>query len=216
MKSLLTPKAMFQAFFIVVSTGRYIADAGSTTSDLAKGADAVGSVLRILDRRSMIDPDDPRGINENTAITGDIELNSVSFHYPTRPGRMILNGLSLKIDAGKTVALVGESGSGKSTIIALIERFYDPSKGSIEIDGNDIKNYNLKYLRSRIALVSQEPSIFAGTIRDNILYGKENSNETEIETAAKLANAHEFIRYGPIKRQKNSAASLTSFTLTTN
>ncbi|KAK9938379.1 hypothetical protein M0R45_015122 [Rubus argutus] len=106
---------------------------------------------------------------------------------------MILKGLSLRIDAGKTVALVGQSGSGKSTIIGLIERFYDPIKGSVFIDEQDIKNYNLRLLRAHVALVSQEPTLFAGTIRENIAYGKENSTESEIKRAAVLANAHEFI-----------------------
>ncbi|KAI9192672.1 hypothetical protein LWI28_026367 [Acer negundo] len=101
--------------------------------------------------------------------------------------------LSLKIDAGTFVALVGQSGSGKSTIIRLIERFYDPSNGSVEVDGVDIKHYNLRALRSHIALVSQEPTLFMGTIHDNIAYGKENATEAEIVEAATIANAHDFI-----------------------
>jgi len=91
------------------------------------------------------------------------------------------------------VALVGQSGSGKSTIIGLVERFYDPIKGSVLIDGQDVKSYNLRNLRSYIALVSQEPTLFAGTVRENIIYGKEEVTEGEIRKAAKLANAHEFI-----------------------
>ncbi|KAI3491270.1 hypothetical protein L1887_44403 [Cichorium endivia] len=106
---------------------------------------------------------------------------------------MILQGLSLKIEAGKTVALVGQSGSGKSTVIGMIERFYDPMRGSILIDERDLKDYNLRDLRSHIALVSQEPTLFAGSIRYNIVYGKEEASESEIRKAAKLANAHEFI-----------------------
>ncbi|KAG1331379.1 ABC transporter B family member 15 [Cocos nucifera] len=192
-RGLITSKHLFQAFFILMSMGRYIADAGSMTSDLAKGTDAVRSVLEILDRRSKIEPDDPEGIKEKTLIIGDIEFKNVSFYYTTRPEQIILNGLNLKIDAGKTVALVGQSGSGKSTIIRLIERFYDPSTGSVEIDGQNIKSYNLKYLRSHIALVSQEPTLFAGTIRDNISYGRESATENDIMNAAMLANAHEFI-----------------------
>jgi ATP-binding cassette subfamily B (MDR/TAP) protein 1 len=128
-------------------------------------------------------------------LKGDIKLKDVFFSYPARPDQMILKGLNLEIEAGKTVALVGQSGSGKSTIIGLIERFYDPIKGSIFIDNCDIKELHLKSLRSHIALVSQEPTLFAGTIRDNIVYGKEDASEDEIRRAARLANAHEFIRY---------------------
>lgn len=117
------------------------------------------------------------------------------FAYPSRPDQMIFKGLSLKIRAGTSVALVGQSGSGKSTIIGLVERFYDPLKGSVLIDEKDVNDYNLRTLRSHIALVSQEPTLFAGTIGENIAYGKEGARESEIRKAAMLANAHEFIRY---------------------
>ncbi|KAJ8615575.1 hypothetical protein MRB53_034947 [Persea americana] len=189
----LAPKHLFQAFFILVSTGKVIADAGTMTSDLAKGSNAVRSVFEILDRKSEIEPDDPQGIKPKKMIKGRIELKNVYFSYPSRPEQMIFQGLSIRIDHGETVALVGQSGSGKSTIIGLIERFYDPLKGSVEIDGQDIKSYNLRRLRSHIALVSQEPTLFAGTIRENIAYGKENATETEITQAAIVANAHDFI-----------------------
>ena len=89
------------------------------------------------------------------------------------------------------MALVGQSGSGKSTIICIIERFYDPLKGTVKIDG---RTFNLRNLRKHIALVGQEPTLFAGSIQDNILYGKENATEGEIIEAAKAANAHDFIR----------------------
>ena len=118
------------------------------------------------------------------------------FAYPARPDQLIFKGLNLRIEAGRTVALVGQSGSGKSTIIGLIDRFYDPMKGIVSIYGQDIKNYNLRMLRAHIALVSQEPTLFAGTICENIAYGKENAKESEIRKASKLVNAHEFIGYG--------------------
>ncbi|KAI3779497.1 hypothetical protein L2E82_09218 [Cichorium intybus] len=191
-KGLVTPKEMFQVFFILMTTGKNIADAGSMSSDLSKGGGAVRCVLAILDRKSEIDPDDSEGLTIKR-INGDIELKSVYFSYPSRPEQMILQGLSLKIEAGKTVALVGQSGSGKSTVIGMIERFYDPMRGSILIDERDLKDYNLRDLRSHIALVSQEPTLFAGSIRYNIVYGKEEASESEIRKAAKLANAHEFI-----------------------
>ncbi|XP_034677879.1 putative multidrug resistance protein [Vitis riparia] len=193
-QGLITPKRLFQAFLILTFTAKIIADAGSMTSDLSKGSNAIRSVFAILDRKSEIDPENSWGIDpEKTTVKGRIELKNVFFAYPARPNQLILKGLSLKIEAGKTVALVGQSGSGKSTIIGLIERFYDPLRGSIHIDELDIKNHNLRILRSNIALVSQEPTLFAATIRENIAYGKENATESEIRKAAVLANAHEFI-----------------------
>lgn len=112
---------------------------------------------------------------------------------------MILTGVNLQIDAAKVAAIVGRSRSGKSTIIKLIERFYDTSSGSIDVDSINIKSYNLRALRSHVALVSQEPTLFAGTIRDNIAYAKENATEAEIIEAATIANAHDFIRFHSIK-----------------
>ncbi|KAK9277914.1 hypothetical protein L1049_027471 [Liquidambar formosana] len=188
----ITYRHLFQTFFILVSTGKVIAEAGSITSDLSKGTNALKSLFIILNRKTKMDPDEPDGIKPER-VNGDIELKEVDFFYPTRPKQMILKCLNLKIDAGKVVALVGQSGSGKSTIIRMIERFYDPTKGSVVVDGIDIKYYNLRALRSHIALVSQEPTLFAGTIHENITYAKENATEAEIIEAATLANAHEFI-----------------------
>ncbi|XP_072085762.1 ABC transporter B family member 15 isoform X1 [Arachis hypogaea] len=193
----ITSKALFETFMILVSTGRVIADAGSMTSDLAKGSDAVASVFAILDRYTKIEPDDPEGYKPEK-LTGQMELKDVHFAYPARPNVMIFEGFSMQIDAGKSTALVGQSGSGKSTILGLIERFYEPMKGQVSIDGRDIKSYNLRSLRKHIALVSQEPTLFGGTIKENIAYGAcENDekvvSESEIIEAARVANAHEFI-----------------------
>lgn len=193
-QGLVTPKQLFQAFFILMSTGKNIADVGSMTSDIAKGANAIASIFAILDRETEIDPQQLEGIKVKDRIHGEIEFKNVFFAYPARPDQFIFKGLNLRIKAGTTVALVGQSGSGKSTAIGLIERFYDPERGAVLIDGNNIKSYNLRSLRSHIALVSQEPTLFAGTIRENILFGQDDLAENEIRKAAKLANAHEFIR----------------------
>ncbi|KAJ0043340.1 hypothetical protein Pint_19387 [Pistacia integerrima] len=189
----ISSKALFETFMILVSTGRVIADAGSMTTDLAKGSDAVGSVFAVLDRYTRIEPEDPEGYQPEK-VTGHIELEEVHFAYPARPDVMIFKGFSIKIEAGKSTALVGQSGSGKSTIIGLITRFYDPLKGMVKIDGRDIRSYHLRSLRRHIALVSQEPTLFAGTIRENIIYGaSDKTDESEIIEAAKAANAHDFI-----------------------
>lgn len=189
----LAAKALFQTFMILVSTGRVIADAATLTNDLAKGSEAIGSVFAVLDRYSLIEPEDPEGHKPNK-ITGHVELRDVDFAYPSRPDVTIFREFSLKIEAGKSTALVGQSGSGKSTIIGLIERFYDPLRGAVKVDGRDIKAYHLRSLRKHIALVSQEPTLFAGTIRQNIAYGaSEDVDESEIVEAAKAANAHDFV-----------------------
>ncbi|CAN6477732.1 unnamed protein product [Victoria cruziana] len=188
----ISAKQLFATFMVLVRTGKIIADAGSMTSDLAKGSDAIKSVFTILDRYTEIEPDDPDGYRVNK-LEGHVELKEVDFAYPSRPDTLIFKSFFLSLEAGKSTAIVGKSGSGKSTIVGLIERFYDPIRGTVEIDGRDVRSYNLKSLRKHIALVCQEPTLLAGTIRENILYGRENASEAEILDAARAANAHEFI-----------------------
>ncbi|KAK4386992.1 putative multidrug resistance protein [Sesamum angolense] len=191
-KGLISPQRLFQAFLALLFTAYTIAEAGSMTNDISRGSNAVRSVFAVLDRKSEIDPESSDR-RKTESIRGRVELRKVVFAYPSRPDQLILKGLSLRINAGTTVALVGQSGSGKSTIISLIERFYDPINGSVCIDDKDIRDYNLRSLRSHIALVSQEPTLFAGTIYENIAYGEKNARESEIRKAAILANAHDFI-----------------------
>ncbi|CAF4700599.1 unnamed protein product, partial [Rotaria sp. Silwood1] len=158
-------------------------------------AEAAGSgiyVFDLIERKTKIDASSDEG-NKPESIIGDIEFNNVTFTYPARPETTILNSLSLKISCGKTAALVGPSGCGKSTIIQLIERFYDPDNGRILLDGKDLKTLNVSWLRSHIGLVSQEPVLFTGSIEDNIRFGKSDATDEEVQTAAKLANAHDFI-----------------------
>ncbi|XP_072995969.1 putative multidrug resistance protein [Typha latifolia] len=188
----ITSKELFQTFMILVSTGRVIADAGSMTSDLAKGADAVASVFDVLDRVTRIEPEDDEGYKPER-LRGDVEIKSIDFAYPARPEVYVFRGFSLRIEASKSTALVGQSGSGKSTIVGLIERFYDPVKGAVMIDGKDVRSYHLRSLRRHIGMVSQEPTLFGGTVRENIVYGTEAATEAEVEDAARAANAHDFI-----------------------
>ncbi|CAF4238538.1 unnamed protein product, partial [Rotaria sordida] len=147
-------------------------------------------VIDIIDRQTKIDVSSDEGDKPENMI-GDIEFNNVIFTYPARQETPILNKLSLKILSGKTVALVGASGCGKSTIIQLIQRFYDPDEGEILLDGKDIKTLNVSWLRSHIGIVSQEPVLFTGSIEDNIRFGKLNATDDEVQTAAKKANAHD-------------------------
>lgn len=138
----------------------------------------------------QIDPFSPEGIVPER-VQGSLEFKDVTFSYPSRPGVSILQNFSLAIPAGKTVALVGPSGGGKSTVLSLIERFYDPLEGSVSLDGVDIKDLNLAHYRKTLGYVGQEPSLFATTIRENIAYGASNPTQEDIERAAKMANAHD-------------------------
>ena len=109
----------------------------------------------------------------------------------------ILNGLTLKVENGKTVALVGSSGCGKSTVVQLLQRFYDPLSGSLLVDGVDIRELNIRWLRQHIGVVSQEPVLFAMSIAENIRYGRDSVSQQDIEKAAEQANAHDFISQLP-------------------
>lgn len=158
----------------------------------AAGQAAAYKMFETIKRKPKIDPCDTSGITlEN--IEGDIELRDVYFRYPARPEVQIFVGFSLHVPSGTTAALVGQSGSGKSTVISLVERFYDPDAGEVLIDGIDLKKLQLKRIRETIGLVSQEPILFATSLRENIAYGKENATDQEIRTAIELANAAKFI-----------------------
>jgi ATP-binding cassette, subfamily B (MDR/TAP), member 1 len=149
-------------------------------------------MFETIKRKPNIDAYDTSGvILEN--IKGDIELKDVYFRYPARPDVQIFAGFSFYIPSGTTAALVGQSGSGKSTIISLLERFYDPESGEVLIDGVSLKSFQVKWIREQIGLVGQEPVLFTASIKENIAYGKEGATDEEIVTAITLANAKNFI-----------------------
>ncbi|KAL6186144.1 hypothetical protein ACLB2K_042265 [Fragaria x ananassa] len=184
---------VFRVFFALTMTAMALSQQGSMAPDASKGKSSAASIFAILDRKSKIDASDDSGTTiEN--LKGEIEFSHVSFKYPNRPNVPIFQDLCLTIRYGKTVALVGESGSGKSTVVSLLQRFYDPDSGHITLDGTKLQTLQLKWLRQQMGLVSQEPILFNDTIRANIAYGKEGSvTEAEIIAAAELANAHKFI-----------------------
>uniref|UniRef100_A0A183TRZ1 ABC transporter domain-containing protein n=1 Tax=Schistocephalus solidus TaxID=70667 RepID=A0A183TRZ1_SCHSO len=124
---------------------------------------------------------------------GQIEFRDVSFSYPQRPNIPILKHFNLKISPGETVAVVGPSGSGKSTIVQLIQRHYDVNQGQVLIDDVDIRDLDVKWLREQMGVVSQEPVLFAGSVRTNIGMMESEASQDDIEQAAKVANAHDFI-----------------------
>ena len=131
--------------------------------------------------------------------SGDISINSVHFNYPSRPEVKVLQGMSVSVKPGQTLALVGPSGCGKSTAVSLVERFYDPVTGNVTLEGTDIRDLNLSWLRRQIGIVSQEPVLFDATIAENIRYGAlyRQVSDQEVIEAAKSANIHTFIESLP-------------------
>jgi ATP-binding cassette subfamily B (MDR/TAP) protein 1 len=129
------------------------------------------------------------------SVDGTVEFRDVHFRYPTRPEQPVLRGLNLTVKPGQYIALVGASGCGKSTTIALLERFYDPLAGGIYVDGKEISSLNINEYRSFIALVSQEPTLYQGTIRENVLLGADRDDvpDSEIEFACHEANIYDFV-----------------------
>jgi len=149
-------------------------------------------MFETIKRKPKIDAYDTSGVVMED-IRGDIELRDVYFSYPARKNVQIFSGFSLYVPSGTTAALVGQSGSGKSTVISLLERFYDPDAGEVLIDGINLKNFQVRWIREQIGLVSQEPILFAASIKENIIYGKEGATDEEIKSAITLANAKTFI-----------------------
>lgn len=146
-----------------------------------------------LDRKTEIEPDTPPQVSDHIKIEGRIKFQHVKFNYPLRQEVTVLNNFSLQIEAGSKVALVGPSGAGKSSILALLLRYYDPREGRMFIDEKEIREYNLRWLRTQIGLVQQEPILFSWSIKENICYGNNMASETEIVEVARAANIHEFV-----------------------
>lgn len=171
---------------------RSILSALPNLTAITEASAAVTRLFEMVDRVPTIDSEDKKG-KALSHVRGEIEFKDIYFCYPSRPDSPVLQGFSLTIPAGKRVGLVGGSGSGKSTVIALLERFYDPVEGEILLDGHKINKLQLKWLRSHLGLVNQEPVLFATSIKENILFGKEGASMESVISAAKAANAHDFI-----------------------
>lgn len=197
---------LFSAFFSMVEAAFGLGLAAPHFKAFGAAQGSAGKLWEVIDRRSEIDPLSTSGrILE--AVSGRIVFEEVSFAYAGRKDHSVLDGIDMEFLPGKTHAIVGGSGCGKSTIVRLIERFYDPGCGSIKIDGVNLMELNVQWLRSQIGFVSQTPTLFAATIRENIAFGaamdqSDDLNEKlkrqevcdkDIVDAAKLANAHQFI-----------------------
>ncbi|XP_051577068.1 antigen peptide transporter 1 [Myxocyprinus asiaticus] len=155
-----------------------------------KAVGASEKIFEYVDRKPDIPPD---GSLAPQALKGHVHFKNITFAYPKRPDTNVLKNVSLELKAGQITALVGPSGAGKSTFVCLLERFYQPQNGEILLDQKPLLTYKDQYLHEKISVVSQEPVLFARTVRENIKYGKENASDEEMYAAAKLANAHEFI-----------------------
>ena len=160
--------------------------------ELQRAAGATERLIEMLHAEDPVtDPQTPKALPR--PVQGGITLENVVFHYPARPEAAALNGISLSVAPGETVALVGPSGAGKSTILQLLMRFYDPQSGSIRLDGLDLRDLARDDFRSAMALVPQDPVIFAASALENIRFGRPDASEAEVQAAALAAAAHDFI-----------------------
>ena len=176
-----------------VAIGASLGSLASLYGQFREGTGAIERVFEIIDTRpTVLDAPDARPLG---IVAGRIELDGVSFTY--LPDRLVLRDVSLAIPAGETLALVGPSGSGKTTLVGLIPRLWDVTAGAIRVDGVDIRDVTVDSLRGQIGLVAQEATLFGGTVRENILYGRLDATEAEMVAAAAAANAHDFISVLP-------------------
>nr|XP_045016866.1 phosphatidylcholine translocator ABCB4 isoform X1 [Jaculus jaculus] len=185
-------------FFSILIGAFSVGQAAPCIDAFANARGAACMIFNIIDNNPKIDSFSERGHKPDN-IKGNLEFSDVHFSYPSRANIKILKGLNLKVQSGQTVALVGNSGCGKSTTVQLLQRLYDPTEGTISIDGQDIRNFNVRYLREIIGVVSQEPVLFSTTIAENIRYGRGNATMDDIKKAVKEANAYEFIMKLPQK-----------------
>lgn len=186
------PSNLVGSFFCIITSSLALGQAISFLTDLGAAKGVARKIFDTIKLKSSIDimACPAKTIKD---LRGQITFTNVHFNYPARPDKPVLQGFTLDIPAGKTVAFCGASGCGKSTTIGLLERYYLPKSGTIRVDGEDIEELDLNWLRSQMALVSQEPTLFTTSIRENIRLGRLDATDVEIEQAAKQANAHDFI-----------------------
>jgi ATP-binding cassette subfamily B protein len=184
--------AAFMFYAVMVGTG--FATLSEVWGDVQRAAGATERLLELVHTASDLED---AGKPQTLAANPVMALKSVSFAYPSRPDTLALDSVSLTIEAGRSLALVGPSGAGKSTIFELLQRFYDPQAGCLELDGVDIRDMPLTQLRAQLAIVPQQPTLFSADVRYNIAYGRPQASDREVEAAARRAHAHDFIEALP-------------------
>jgi ATP-binding cassette subfamily B protein len=184
----------FVVYAVIVASA--VGAISQVIGDLQRAAGATERLMELLHAPSeIVSPPQPREFA--MPLRGEIAVQGVRFCYPSRPQNAALDGLDLQVQAGSSVALVGPSGAGKSTLFDMLLRFYDPQQGRILVDGIDIREIDLENLRRQFAIVSQQPAMFTGNVRDNIRYGRPQASDEQVEAAARAAYADEFIEQLP-------------------
>jgi ATP-binding cassette subfamily B protein len=188
----MTPGALVQFVIYAVIVAGSVGALSEIWGELQRAAGATERMIELLNAADTVrDPAEPVALPAR--VRGAIGFEDVTFHYPARPGLPALSELTLRVSPGETVALVGPSGAGKTTIFQLLMRFFDPDAGRVTLDGIDLRAVARADLRRQLALVPQEPVIFATTARENIRFGRPEASDAEVEAAARAAAAHEFI-----------------------
>lgn len=189
---LMSTGALVQFVIYAVMVAGAVAALSEIWSELQRAAGATERLVELLDAEDTVnDPDQP--VELTIPVKGEIAFENVSFRYPTRPDTPALEEVSLDIASGETIAFVGPSGAGKTTIIQMIQRFYDPQSGVIRLDGVPLTAMDRDRFRQHVSLVPQDPVIFAASARENIRFGRPDASDADVEQAAKAAAAHDFI-----------------------
>ncbi|NDK37677.1 ATP-binding cassette domain-containing protein [Pseudoxanthomonas gei] len=193
----MTKGSLAQFVVYALIAGGSVGALAEVWNDLQRSAGGMGRITELLQETSdILPPAQPRPLP--TPLQGNIRFDNVVFHYPSRPDLPALDGFDLEVRPGETVALVGPSGAGKSTVFSILLRFHDAQSGSVRIDGVDLRELDPADLREHIALVPQQPTIFAASAAENIRYGKLDATEAQLQAAAESAEADEFIRELPL------------------